>query len=361
MTVCAYVNPFPYPALISDLVISFDDGKRYLTPSGAGFENSAKFAGWAPLVRKRFTQKVGPSVYAAAGDLEEIIDFFTYLPARLAASEGDARLGRRVGDFANDFNRDFGRDVISVLGYSWMQTEAGLGVNVLGGRDNYSLKTTFFNECFATGTGAKRILWQIGDFDSGLSKQNIPNSTPQSRLIGLIGALNAAKIYNDIEHPLSATWGGYLECSLLNPFGEFIDDMNWSHLAFVAENVEGRRTIRELGKQVHYYASSDLPRLCVKLDDGRGSRARLIWPILDALEYIELRKQGSTLVPDQRYVDWSEFTSSHFTVSVVLPRINKTLHRTLNSHEWHLVTKRDFNDLSLPHDFVASLVPEEFW
>ena len=350
MTACAFVHPESFPTLISDLVVSYNDGMKVLTPSNYGFTKNTSMHRPARLVRKSFMLPEGPSIFALAGRVDAIMDFRDFFPIQYKYRLSESRPMRVAGDIANQFNNDRGERDISLLGFSPYYPAEGSRINIVKGADNLTVQTSHFNECCATGSGAAELLKLISQFDKNVSSWNLPATNSYEHLLGLLGALNSKKLFEDTVDKERDTWGGYLEATTLLPNKTLHKRLSWSHIAYRVSKDAGVKTFKKVGKEVHYNPAGDRPAIGMRVVDKKERHQILHWPIED------LFVDPATEPTD--FGVWEQFKPDVVTLCLVVPSQRKVIHRTLDGREMDEVSKNGTLDYAVSREVLLRIAQQ---
>lgn len=329
MTLCAFIHPPGFPTLITDLIVSREGVENVITPSNIGLIGVDNTYKPVTLVRKSLYLDDGPSLFGFAGDADAISDFQRFLPLTYRTRESGTRPMRHAGDIANRFNEDFGKLAISLIGFSRQEATVGYKVNILAGAVKSAIKTHFFNEVYAIGTGADEFLDLVRRFDNDLVSSNLVDAGPTDNLIGLLGALNSHKIFNDSPGILGNTWGGYLEAATLADGHKRLEPVSWTHLAYRVYMQNGIRKFKKLGKQLHYIPRADNPCIGIRIEDGHKKVDHISWRIQELDRFQETTDEERVGSIDH----WSDFQPDAVSLCLWFDGSSKILYRTLSQFE----------------------------
>jgi len=356
MTVCAIVHPDGLPTLLSDVLVSIV-GQKLTTPSQLGW-NQGKSEELSPLMRKSFVLPQQTAAFAFSGSVERILQFTENFPLQFQnRSQGEASPMEVAGVIVDAFNSDNAwpnpsdDDRIGLLGFCRSESDGKLGINLVRDLSKQSIQTKYFKGVSAIGSGAGAVLNDIAIFDDQID-QNIALSddvftTSESRLNGLLGALNAKMLFVRMGDLVSDTWGGYIEATTLVDYAEFSPAESWSHLAYVTQVGASEPSIEQFGKQVHYHRSASWSGLGVRLEDRQGNVGQVSIPIEDF--------PASGQPNDSGVLDWSTFSPENVTLTIYFSETGMVVHRTLHHDEHKFLVQQGLMNWGLQSKFVEDI------
>ncbi len=354
MTLCAFLHPPQYPTLVTDLIAS-RDGEQVFTPSSLDTRAINENTVPSNFVRKSLFLEDGPAVFGFAGNGDAILDFIDSLKIQYKMRPDDDRPMRFVGDLANSFNENYGSSAISVIGFSpaTLPPEApenSYNVNINAGLEGASVQTEYFNQIFATGSGSARFLESVAKFDLDLRLHPNAHTASLVNLIGLMGALNSTKLFNEQGSSTDDSWGGYLEMSTMHLGKIFLVRPTWTHLAYFVSERNGELHFEKGPKQVHYDPIGEHPSVSVRLDAGRKGAGYFSWGIA--------RMQEDYSKPRRAFDQWLHYMPDFCTIFLSSADGGWGAHRTLDEADKKFLRRVSSIDYEIDPEFLTSLVPK---